>query len=91
MADKDIDASLRLFKENGFSDRTKIFTVPVKDNPRAQTPEKRAAQFESFGFEAIPCGDIGKAYEMAIEEEDIILLCGSLYLYKDFAEDTKKI
>ena len=91
MADKDIDASLRLLKENGFCRRAKIFTVPVKDNPRAQTPEKLASQFESFGFETVPCTDIGAAYELAIKEQSIILLCGSLYLYKDFAEYTKKI
>lgn len=91
MADKDIDASLRLFKENGFSERAKVFTVPVKDNPRAQASEKLAAQFESFGFEAMACSDIGNAYEMAIKEQNIILVCGSLYLYKDFMEYTKKI
>lgn len=91
MADKDIDASLRLFKESDFPNRAKIFTVPVKDNPRTQTPEKLASQFETFGFQAVPCTDIGKAYEMAMKEENIILICGSLYLYKDFTESTKKI
>ncbi len=84
MADKDIDASLHLFKENGFCERAQIFTVPVKDNPRAQTPEKLAAQFESFGFNAAPYESIGKAYEEAVKENNTILICGSLYLYKDF-------
>lgn len=90
MADKDIDASLCLFKENGFSERTKIFTVPVKDNPRAQTPEKLCKQFESFGFQAFACSDIAEAYEMAVKEQNIIIICGSLYLYKDFTEYIKK-
>lgn len=91
MADKDIDASLRLFKENGFCERANIFTVPVRDNPRAQTPQKLAAQFTSFGFDATPCESIGEAYAQAIENSDMTLICGSLYLYKDFKEYSKKL
>jgi len=84
MADKDIDASLNHFKENGFCERTKIFTVPVKDNPRAEKPEILAEKFTKFGFTSISCLDIGQAYESALKEQNIILICGSLYLYKDF-------
>lgn len=84
MADKDIDASLNYFKENGFCERTKIFTVPVKDNPRAEKPEILAEKFKKFGFTSIPCLDIGQAYESALKEQNIILIYGSLYLYKDF-------
>ena len=86
MADKDIDSSLRLFKENGFCERAKIFTVMVKDNPRAQTSEKLKEKFEDFGFNAISCESIGEAYDKATAQNDITLICGSLYLYKDFAE-----
>ena len=86
MADKDIDASLNLLKENGFCDKAKIFAVSVKDNPRAQTAEKLAEKFNSFGFDALPCEDIGTAYKTALEEKNTILICGSLYLYKDFIE-----
>ncbi|MBE7034473.1 MAG: hypothetical protein E7406_09645, partial [Ruminococcaceae bacterium] len=86
MADKDIDASLNHFKENGFCEKAKIFTVPVKDNPRAETPEKLAEKFRKFGFDAIPYENIGQAYEDAVKENSIILICGSLYLYKDFTE-----
>ena len=86
MADKDIDASLRLLKENGFCERTEVFTVPVKDNPRAATPVKLAEKFMRFGFYTTPCETIGRAYEAAQENGGIILICGSLYLYKDFAE-----
>jgi len=86
MADKDIDASLRLLKENGFCERTEVFTVPVKDNPRAATPVKLAEKFMRFGFDTTPCETIGRAYEAAQENGGIILICGSLYLYKDFAE-----
>ncbi len=89
MADKDIDASLNLLKENGFCEKAKIFAVSVKDNPRAQTAEKLAEKFDSFGFNAVPCHDIGVAYELALKENKTILICGSLYLYKDFMEYIK--
>lgn len=86
MADKDIDASLSLFKEKGFCEKAKFFTTTVKDNPRAQTSDKLAEKLNSFGFDAVYCADIGEAYELAMKEGNIILICGSLYLYKDFME-----
>lgn len=86
MADKDIDSSLKLFKENGFCERAKVFTVMVKDNPRAQKSEKLKEKFESFGFDATACESIGEAYSKAISENDVTVVCGSLYLYKDFME-----
>ena len=86
MADKDIDASLNLLKEKGFCEKAKIFATTVLDNPRAQSPEKLAEKFNSFGFDAIPCENAGEAYKLALKEENIILICGSLYLYKDFME-----
>ncbi len=86
MADKDIDASLLHLKENGFCGRAEIFTVPVKDNPRAETPENLAEKFRSFGFDAAPCRTIGEAYKEATDKNNTVLICGSLYLYKDFAE-----
>ncbi len=86
MADKDIDASLLYLKENGFTKRAEVFAVPVKDNPRAETPEKLAEKFKSFGFDATPCKTIGEAYKKAIDKNNTVLICGSLYLYKDFTE-----
>lgn len=91
MADKDIDASLRLLKEKGFCEKAKVFAVSVKDNPRAQTAQKLAAQFESFGFDAAAFESIGAAYEKALSENNPVFICGSLYLYKDFMEYTKKL
>ena len=90
MADKDIDASLCHLKENGFCERTKIFTVPVKDNPRAALPETLAEKFKGFGFDAKPFNSIGEAFEAAVKENPVTLICGSLYLYKDFAEYIKE-
>lgn len=86
MADKDIDASLHYLKENGFAKRTEVFTVPVKDNPRAEIPEKLSEKFRSFGFYATPCETIGEAYKKATDKNNTVLICGSLYLYKDFTE-----
>lgn len=86
MADKDIDASLRLFKESGFAEKIHIFTVPVRDNPRAETPLNLAEKFKSFGFKVTACNDISIAYNNAVEREGVVLICGSLYLYKDFKE-----
>ncbi len=86
MADKDIDASLFYLKENGFTKKAEVFTVPVKDNPRAETPEKLAEKFRSFGFDVVAYDSIGKACRVAIDKNNIILICGSLYLYKDFTE-----
>ncbi len=89
MADKDIDASLHHLKENGFTERAEIFTVSVKDNPRAEVPEKLAEKFRSFGFNATPYDTISEAYKAATDKNDIVLICGSLYLYKDFTEYRK--
>ena len=86
MADKDIDASLNLFRENGFCKKAKFFATTVKDNPRAQTSDKLSEKLNSFGFEAVACENIEKAYQLAEKEGNIILICGSLYLYKDFME-----
>ncbi len=86
MADKDIDASLLHLKENGFTKRADIFTVPVKDNPRAEVPEKLAEKFRNFGFNATPYNTICEAYKAATDKNDTVLICGSLYLYKDFTE-----
>ena len=90
MADKDIDASLLHLRKNGFCERTKIYTVPVKDNPRAALPEALAEKFKGYGFDATPFKTIDEAYEKAVTENPVTLICGSLYLYKDFAEYIKE-
>ena len=90
MADKDIAASLLHLKKNGFCERAKIFTVPVKDNPRAALPEALAEKFKGFGFDVCPTKSVGEAYESAVKENPVTLICGSLYLYKDFTEYIKE-
>lgn len=87
MADKDIEASLTLFRENGFTERAEVFTVPVKDNPRSATAENLSEKFISFGFKAHPCQTIREAVIKAVERKKPIIICGSLYLYKDLAKE----
>lgn len=86
MADKDINASLTLMKEHGFCERAEVFTVRVKDNPRAETAEKLAEKFSKFGFNAKPCENIQSAYDKCIKKGNTTIICGSLYLYKDLKE-----
>lgn len=83
MADKDIESSLKLLKEHGFCEKAEVFTVQVKDNPRAETAEKLAEKFKKSGFNAIPCENIQSAYNIVRNKGNTTLICGSLYLYKD--------
>ncbi len=91
MADKDIDASLDLFKKSGFCERTRFFTVTVEDNPRAEKAEKLAQKLTAYGFTAQPCKNIGEAYKKTSAENKLTVICGSLYLYKDFMLMKNKI
>lgn len=83
MADKDIDSSLSLLRENGFTEKAMVITVRVKDNPRAATAQNLKEKFESFGFKAECAKDIHEAYDNAVKRGNTTLICGSLYLYKD--------
>lgn len=91
MADKDIDASLDLLKKNGFCDRAQIFTVTVENNPRAEDAKALAEKFQKCGFKAVACENIKAAYEKATAAHKLTLICGSLYLYKDFMQIQNKI
>lgn len=89
MADKDIDASLALFKQHGFCEKAQFFTVTVKDNPRAQDARVLKEQLSAYGFFAVNCESIGEAYDKATKTGNVTIICGSLYLYKDFMESIK--
>ena len=91
MADKDIGASLNLFKKNGFCEKAYFFTVTVEENPRAETAERLAQKLAEYGFTAQPCKNIGEAYEKATLKNKLTVICGSLYLYKDFRQMKNKI
>lgn len=90
MADKDIEASLTLFKEHGFCEKAQFFTVTVKDNPRAQDARVLKEQLSALGFSAVSCESIGEAYDKATKTGNVTVICGSLYLYKDFMEMKKQ-
>lgn len=83
MADKDITSSIRLLYECGYAEKGEVFTVTVKDNPRAQTAKKLSEIFTEYGFKATPCESISDALELSKKDCDIVVVCGSLYLYKD--------
>ena len=89
MADKDIDSSLMLFKEHGFCEKAQFLTVTVRDNPRAQNAGVLEKELTAFGFCAQSCESIADAYEKAIKKGDTTIICGSLYLYKDFMQTIK--
>lgn len=83
MADKKYGEMLDVLKENGYG---KIRTVTVKNNPRALDAEAFAAAARAKGFEARSYESIKTALE---KTDEITVICGSLYLYKDFAEETE--
>ena len=84
MRDKDIDGALEELTKNGYGKGNEVFTVCVSDNPRSATAEELADIISKHDFKTTPCQSIKKAYEMALELNKIIVICGSLYLYKDY-------
>lgn len=82
MGDKDISASLSELKN--VLQLQKIYTVTVKDNPRAISAEDLAELIKSAGFAVQPCESISDALSKC--NTDLTAICGSLYLYKDFRE-----
>ena len=43
----------KFYIENGFCERADVFTVPVKDNPRAALPEKLAEYVDRIRAKAV--------------------------------------
>lgn len=86
MRDKDIKDSLRMLS---YSDTEFIFTT-VKDNPRASGAEELYKRASSLGFDGVYFENIGDAYREALSRNRLTVICGSLYLYKDFSEECLK-
>lgn len=84
MRDKDIDGALEELSKNGYGKENEVFTVRVNYNPRSATAEELADIVSKHGFKAIPCENIKNACEMASRLDKMIVICGSLYLYKDY-------
>lgn len=80
MADKNYREMLEIIKENGYK---KIRTVSVLDNPRAETSQNLANAANEAGLCAVPFENISDALENL---SDLTVICGSLYLYKDYKE-----
>ena len=83
MADKEIEGSLKMLAEGG---KTEFIYTTVKDNPRAMSAAALAEYAARIGFGGIAYENIGDAYEDAISRGTLVVICGSLYLYKDFRE-----
>ncbi len=80
MADKNYREMLEIIKENGYNN---IRTVSVLANPRAETAQNLANAANELGLCATPFKSINSALE---NPSDLTVICGSLYLYKDYIE-----
>lgn len=84
MADKDISGMAKaLFSEYK---KTTVYTVAVCDNPRSESAEKLAEKLSSSNITAVACKNMRTAYDAALEKGGLVVICGSLYLYKDLKE-----
>lgn len=86
MKDKAIDKSLELLSEGN----TEFIFTTVKDNPRAMSASELKKTAERFGFMGLAFEEIGDAYREALSRGKLTVICGSLYLYKDFKEFYEK-
>lgn len=86
MGDKDIAGELEILKKSGLMEGSEIFAVKVKDNPRAAETNTVCEASEKLGIDAAPYESLADAYDNALKNGKIVVLCGSLYLYKDFNE-----
>ena len=83
MRDKEIADSLKML---AYSDTEFIYTT-VKDNPRASGAEELSKRASSLGFSGVCFESIADAYREALSRGRLTVICGSLYLYKDFSEE----
>lgn len=81
MKDKDISNIFSLLKP--YKDNCKIITTTVLNNERAESAEELCKKFNSNGFVANHSENVKAAYEIAKKDSNLIVICGSLYLYKD--------
>ncbi len=79
MADKDITATIAELKQ--IENQKDFYTLAVKDNPRSETADGLSEKLSEFGIFSKPCTDISEAIKSS--KADMIVICGSLYLYKD--------
>ncbi len=82
MEDKEIKRSLELLSLG----KTEFIFTGVKDNPRAMSAKALLLRAEGMGFSGVAYEEIGDAYRDALSRGVLTVICGSLYLYKDFRE-----
>ncbi|MBE7031976.1 MAG: bifunctional folylpolyglutamate synthase/dihydrofolate synthase [Ruminococcaceae bacterium] len=90
MGDKDIDGSFSALKDSGLMDNSEVFAVKVNDNPRAAEAEVVCEIAKNHRISSTPFKDLKNAYTLALKKNKPTVICGSLYLYKDFYEIIKK-
>ncbi|MBQ7097431.1 MAG: bifunctional folylpolyglutamate synthase/dihydrofolate synthase [Clostridia bacterium] len=86
MGDKDIAGELKILKDSGLLKNSKIFAVQVKNNPRAAETDRVCRDARTVGADAFGYAEIKDAYKDALKIGKPVIICGSLYLYKDFDE-----
>ena len=82
MADKDVSQVSDIL----FRPEDTIYTVLAHVGDRSETPEKLARRLHK---NAVPMDDLTAAYHQAVSEagpEDVVIVCGSLYLVGTFKE-----
>ena len=85
MRDKEISESLKMLSENG----TEFIYTTVKDNPRAATAKELSEMASKLGYPGAYFEEIEEAYKYALSKNKLTIVCGSLYLYKDFQKCKK--
>lgn len=84
MADKDIDGVFEVLTEYGLTEGSCFHAVRVEDNPRAATAGEICAAASKHGISCTAHRSISNAISSALSADRLTIVCGSLYLYKDF-------
>ena len=87
MKDKEIAPSLRLLAEPG---RDFIFTT-VQNNPRALPADALREKAAELGIAGESRDNLSDAIDAAKKKGDMILVCGSLYLYADLPSELRAV
>ena len=77
-------------KNQGLLDNSEIFAVKVKNNPRAAETDFVVNTAKKIGITVTPYKELKDAYSYALTLCKPVILCGSLYLYKDLDEVLKE-
>ncbi len=91
MGDKDISGELEILKNEGLLEHSEIFAVKVKNNLRAAETDFVVNAAKKTVIQVVPYKELKDAYSRALALSKPVILCGSLYLYKDLDEVLKEI